>query len=503
MAQPELTESEWLALLPAPLPATEPPPVAPAVPPPADLAAEARSARPLTKSALLRALSAEPLLVAILRVRLAAAAAFFGGNRTWVRQVVYGCSVTALYAAVYVFNDGRFGTLQIVFANVAYFVAAVGVGLAIRFRPFSHVDGAEGAAAGDRIALPEGDKDLLDGVQQAGIARWMQLCQGARIASGEVADKPGLFLRHVSGDRFCTCPRPSCCGGIPARAVRWSIAFSVFVCLAFGVGNFLTATWTPLVTFAARTWTTSWSAILAMLSVVACVGFHWINGVGMNWGSPPAMDLEFRLARRAVSEALSSVVLRFKHALSEPEDAAARQDLGADPPEFLYYRLHQLIALAWKFRARQIGSITLSLLTVEIIPIAANIFAGSCVTANNLASLAATFVLVYIDLSLTALSNHHIDLLSSLFTSARRETRALLSLALARSDPLAPSLQAHLALLDSCAEADGYRSRVLGFVVSAGNLRALAVAALTVGVGLWSALRTSVFVTAENVCPLR
>jgi hypothetical protein len=111
--------------------------------------------------------------------------------------------------------------------------------------------------------------------------------------------------------------------------------------------------------------------------------------------------------------------------------------------------------------------------------------------------------IVYFTLEFVAfsLSNAQVEAIGALYMEARDELLVLLS----RVDA---SMQNHFSsqveLLSSLANCDRYKARFLGFPITFGVMRTLAATGVTLGIGLWSILRSAgIFVTIESYCPMR
>ncbi|KAI9034583.1 hypothetical protein DFJ74DRAFT_649941 [Hyaloraphidium curvatum] len=177
-----------------------------------------------------------------------------------------------MFAGTWVFNDGRFGTRQLITGTVAYVVSNFGVTLAVlasvaaaalmersyglgswRVRASGGADGPE-----ERLA---GDAKILDDDVYAGLARWLELVgaprsDGAVDAEGATEGCKELprLLRHDPTDKLCPCPAPGCAGQLLPRVELAEAFATLFVALGLGVALWLTAHISPMIAFAPQSW---------------------------------------------------------------------------------------------------------------------------------------------------------------------------------------------------------------------------------------------------------
>ncbi|KAI9022012.1 hypothetical protein DFJ74DRAFT_706909 [Hyaloraphidium curvatum] len=132
---------------------------------------------------------------------------------------------------------------------------------------------------------------------------------------------------------------------------------------------------------------------------------------------------------------------------------------------------------------------------------------GACLPAFIPALLLYVGVAVFSDVSNIAASNGHIAAVLDAYSEARRALRELAARA-REHDPwnprvveIAGRMALHDQVLGSYMDADRWKARVLGFVVTVGAARRMLVTVVTVCVTLWSVLRSAgLTITLDVVC---
>ncbi|KAI9010233.1 hypothetical protein DFJ74DRAFT_772585 [Hyaloraphidium curvatum] len=350
---------------------------------------------------------------------------------------------------------------------------------------------------------PNGD---LDTVAAAPFVRWVELCSEA---------PGGRLLAHDDGDATCPCPRASCGGGLVRGIQILPFVDCLFQTAVFAALNFFSQ-YSLVVTLGGAFWTRPWSALIGTLWAITSVLYITTELLLTRVRHCPtsaSFGLSLRMYRRATRIAMTSLVAHLETAARTKRTLARGQGEAPDPD--LYAELHAHLAHLFKqrvssnlFLAMTYFAMTSWTFVVGII----NYAAGSCICAWQLAVVGNVLALLVADLAIFAVSNGQITDVSVLYSAARRRLRGL-RVELARADPsgwtdpqgrqgLLEELDAHDGLLDACAaEIEKSRVRFGGFPVDFGVVRTFVITVFTVGVGLFTVFRGSMFVTLQSICP--
>ncbi|KAI9030226.1 hypothetical protein DFJ74DRAFT_702554 [Hyaloraphidium curvatum] len=249
-------------------------------------------------------------------------------------------------------------------------------------------------------------------------------------------------------------------------------------------------------------WRTPWG-ILGALAILTTLNYALFNILGRISMNVSLLQLSLRVRRRATILALRGLLDKCRLAVaSETGPTLPASKLLPD----LYIRLHRRLADTWSFRIPfLVASPPLVAFAVSSggVSLIANIAAGSCVP------LWTVFMFLYIlcgvitDLVHLSLSNQQIDTIAGLYREAQAEIREMLAVAPRCPADVRHELNGHDALLGSFLGVEGFRARFLGFVVTFGVLRTLLITIFTLGIGLSSLLRGTVFIAVDSVCPTR
>ncbi|KAI9003843.1 hypothetical protein DFJ74DRAFT_743438 [Hyaloraphidium curvatum] len=453
---------------------------------------------PLARSALLAELggasTAAGFLVG-LQFRLQPFAA-----RLWARMLPYLALFVAVFDLAWVFNDGRFGTAQLVAATVAFNMAVVVFGAVLPLSASYRSSFRPRSPASPRIQ-PADDES---GHAFAGIARFRQLDR----AEG----RESRLLAHDARDPLCPCPLPGCAGRTLSRAgtlraLDCAFRIPLLVLLIVGVE------WTSVVTLGDRLWATWYGATLAALFFASAAVLHAPNLLGRTPANVATLGLGLRLHQRAVTIALRSMLLRYSDALFPDPDAGGPgkfPDPGPGAQDEPYLVLHAALASTWRSRLPFLssgGPLILSVFPVSAIPLVANAIAGGCIPAFTLYTLLYLLYALALDVVNLAAANAQIAAVTEKFLDASDAARTLLARAQQRPAPLADpaaagALANHAGLLVQCADAERFKGRLFGFAVDAGVVRSAFLTSFTAAVGFVSLLKAAgLSFTLDAVCP--
>ncbi|KAI9034287.1 hypothetical protein DFJ74DRAFT_648784 [Hyaloraphidium curvatum] len=497
-APASFTPREWLTLFPSRPP--RPPSLGEYRP--YDPAEHLRLSDPLNEEALLRGLrgSTPQRLICAFQLWLAPFSA-----KMLERYLLYLVPTIGVVVAMWVLNDGRFGTSQLIIGtiNISVFLLALVIGpLFIGLRAtVTRPEPGRAAAAGDLSRHPLGPA-----------VRWVQLIEaGADVEmenapskeeKGELqAEGASKLVRHDHTDPLCPCILPSCAGALlkqsgHLRVMEYAIRFSLcFFTYAIALG------YTSLVSFGPRFWTTWYFATFGVLSVATCALYFVVNLTARFSGNISLLRISMRLHHRAMSIALSSMLDRQRKALFGPEVDAAH----GEQSEELYVKLHDSLTASWEERLPLLASgAVILVLTFFMVPInlILNIIAGMCVTGWFLGITCFAILILTIDVVNIAVSNSQITVITDLYLSARKELRTMAL----RSDPsrrvALQMARRHDLALESFLSVERFRGKLLGFAVDAMVARNVLITVFTLLVGLWSIFRISgIYVTMESICP--
>ncbi|KAI9016620.1 hypothetical protein DFJ74DRAFT_677821 [Hyaloraphidium curvatum] len=477
--------NEWLALFPAEAapPRDSPPWLANLAS--LDPATELRTARSLTAPALLEGLREEPGLRRLVAAQLWLARYV---SVMAVTRLLFDTSQAFIFLVVWAFNDGRFGTRQMIAATGALVMEVMLSTSGIFFFGMA-------AAVEANAATLASSKDLdhpatLDSHPLAGYVRWRQLCKD-RVGGTE----PSPLVEHVDGDPMCPCPRASCAGPLARGAFSY---FAILLAAIWVSTNFswvLVMAWTSLVTFGPVLWRTPWSATLCALALfqLACnilaTFTSLVVGAQLN---PKLLELERRLRRRAARLCLYALLA----------DIAGAKEGNARPVEdWPYAALHAKLVSSWTSRTGNIdGQLKFwgyLICTLTCTLGAINVLFGSCLTGNFISSIIVVIGLLLVFLGTYAAANSEPAGVARQYRSARDSL-----LALVVAEPADRAASAHARMLDTFTELQGSRAAFLRFDITFSTIRGLVITLVTVVVGLWSVMRSAgVFVTLESVCP--
>ncbi|KAI9002171.1 hypothetical protein DFJ74DRAFT_696950 [Hyaloraphidium curvatum] len=488
-----LSRAEWLVLLPA---APSPLQAMSGASPPADPAADLRNADPLTLDSFTSILSKwTPSLAISVRVQRATEP---WATRPVLRGTLLYLVFVPLLAVPWVFNDGRFGSVQLAVGTstlaLAFFASSVGITLFAVYQAGLKVMG------NSTTTVKVASRDYSSH-GAAGLARWIQLASKVGSDSAVTA-----LLGHNSKDDLCPCPNVQCAGRLPRRADVLRIvdmSFRLSLLTFSGFSYF----WTPLVStgIAQRTWTTPWSAVFGGLTVAALLNFGWPAALVRFSTNVPLLQLSNRIGCRAMKLASEDMLCRYRLLI----DTGAQWTRGTTSERQLYMDLHILFTSSWRRRILQYTASVANLFasSVNLLMGLINIAACSCLPACFLLYLVYTLAMNLIDLVNVSAANAQISDVRSLYadvSSELRELRRIAYTAPSRPDPdVIAALEADAEVLGSYLDVDRYRLKFLGFVMTYGVVRTLFATLLTLGIGLWSILRgLGVFVTMETICPI-
>ncbi|KAI9023129.1 hypothetical protein DFJ74DRAFT_767773 [Hyaloraphidium curvatum] len=496
---PRFTPLEWLALLPARPPPNRLP--AWAAPPAPDPAAALRREDPLTASRLAALLSPYPPLRRYAKMRAALAPY---AKYTYAHMVLGGASKLALLSVPWAFGRGTFGTRQLVASTVAVALWQI---LTIAWGTVTGIvdtryqadmqrgNFADGDTKGDRED-EAGPSDTMDYDDLAQIARWFQLAS---------EDGGGVLLEHRERDRWCPCTRPGCLGTEPPRILASTILAKSAVFIGWWTSIIIFQCYTQLVTLAASTWTTAWSAAVA--GITLALWGTYLPLVGIIFDSTvktlPILAVENRLEMRAFSVALGSLVERFEAAVAASDSDQANTTMP--PVGDLHTTLDRALAPTLRERFatyRRMRSFTGGVLLVELLSAITYVAGSSCLPLWCILGLALWFSISVVDLATVASANGKVDALVSLHLAARSRLRSLLLDLGPRAPELRLKIQDTEAVLDQAiAEAGHLRAKVAGVPVTMGVIRTAAATVLTVVVALFGLLRgLGVGFSVGNVC---
>ncbi|KAI9002864.1 hypothetical protein DFJ74DRAFT_745611 [Hyaloraphidium curvatum] len=464
-------------------------------PPAADPTGGLRDERPLTRAALMRELAGLPLLRNLLRLQ--AATVPLAPWLVFRHFLLHGSSIAVSFSTILVFNDGRFGTRQLVGGFIAEVVLALGFTTIVLFgASFRNViaSAASAVSAGREMSWH----------YSAAIARWLQ---ASRVAEKEATG--ANLVGHIEDDPLCPCARPDCAGGAPQAAARLHLLEVVWRSVLGATMTFLFG-YTSFVTFGAQFIGTWWGILLTVVQIISVVTFYPVNNFLRYAGNVASLNLSRRLIDRGMRLALSNFLLRYRTALlGTPKDASPADLNGTEP----YQILHDVITRSWPTRYRVLGAtagfITTAVLGT-IVNAVINIASGSCVPVYALGGAVFSANQIVVDLVNMSVMNGQLDDLSKLYAEARREIGELVVAAMplrgADGDGLRAAavegLLAHDRVIAAFQGVQGSKMRLAGFVIGYGTLRTLVVTSATLALGLWTILRAAgIGFTMEVVCP--
>ncbi|KAI9027972.1 hypothetical protein DFJ74DRAFT_661339 [Hyaloraphidium curvatum] len=492
----DFTPAEWAAIVPEPCRSLD------ALYPSAD----GPGAPPLPAAALLREVGKRSrALVFALRLQLKLL--------PWTSRIALRCELYCFLGAAASLSllafDTGYGKPQLVaglfavlfdFATTMVFIV-VFAGDFGSWRTF-----ARPAARREKVDAPEAD---FSGHALAGLARWSAIAGDGEDTSDKDKERdPGapaasLLVRHDSSDALCSCA--DCVASI-LQSAPWLHLLDLFIRLCVAMLRILFIMSSPIMVVPAY-WRTPW-AVLGAAAVLAGVNYGVFNVIGRFSTSVSLLRLSLRVRRRATLLGLRELLDWCRASLAESGDSeapSAREPRWDKAPD-LYMRLHRRLADSWSFR---IPFLTAPPLLIgvgvfnSVVSLCANIVAGSCIPLYVFFMLLLVLALTVIDIVNLSLSNQQIDAIAGLYREARARIREMLV-----SHPDLPTktyreLRNHDALLESFLGVEGFRAKFLGFVVGFGVLRTFVITIFTVGIGLFSLLRGSVFVPVDSVCPTR
>ncbi|KAI9015575.1 hypothetical protein DFJ74DRAFT_271849 [Hyaloraphidium curvatum] len=454
----------------------------------------------LGRAELLAGVTASPVLRGLVWLQLALTP-FWVKSLKWFMVVWFLCAV-GLGPALFLFNDGRFPLDNLAVGYACVMVLSTTIAAASLMGLFLR---------GRTVAARDQD---LSGHPLAVFARWRQLVDSG--ASEKPGSAPSLVL-HSQGDPLCPCGEcvaPLFQSAVALRLLEQAYRTVISIALIF-FGQY-----TVLVTFSERTWSSPWSAFVAAafrgcagldsapetlirttISSVALTAFIiTTNSMVTVGGNVAAVRLGLRLHSRGLKRALSSF-------LDNHETALFRGGTFSEVDQEPFVGVCERLAFLWRNRFPAFSStpyIIIGYVIAPLVGIVANIAAGTCVPLWCLLTLAFSLVLIVTDIINFASSNSQVSAASSLLLRAYRESKLLLAragVAGLAGTPAARSLSEYADLIAAYAQADGCEARFMGFVVRYGTARTFAVTMFTVGVGLWSILRTAgVTVTLDTAC---
>ncbi|KAI9002498.1 hypothetical protein DFJ74DRAFT_695841 [Hyaloraphidium curvatum] len=337
---------------------------------------------------------------------------------------------------------------------------------------------------------PQNDQEpTMDSYDLAGIARYLQLAR----------TEPDSALLAHDGSDLCPCPARSCVGGLIRHA--GPLRFLEMI----GRGSLDSSCWffmvyTPLVSLAARTWTTPWSAFFAAMAVaLGPLLYSFPTSFSIPSFGIPSMELTRRLYGRAVGLSLAHFLEKREHALVAGETITSTQ-------EPVHIALHRQLAVDWNSRAKVLGRGKLylgTLIALDFVCALAYIVASGCLPVWLICFTALHLLDVIRALFIAAASNAAVVDVSREYLLCKTRIQEFL----ATEDPTqlpspgCMSLAANERLLTSFADVDLYRGSFVGVRVSYASARGFLAATFTVFVGLWTVLRGfGIPVTADSVC---
>ncbi|KAI9010573.1 hypothetical protein DFJ74DRAFT_312996 [Hyaloraphidium curvatum] len=412
----------------------------------------------------------------------------------------------ALLAADYVFGSGRFSKRNLVAATVAQAIhAAVVISLPVLQHGKSLRAAFEGKATvgkkswEDHKELP-GKERTFDGHYFAGLARWNMLVESEGAPAGDDTEKRATMdtkqsrlIAHLPADPFCPCPD---CTDKDIAFVLWR---GMPISILFGVGDLLVTiafAWTAIVTLGAFTWNTGWSLFLAILFVVSCALYYpmvELRRAQLFLGR--FQQLAHRVRHRAVYLVLSDFLARCRAGALAPQQ---------DPPEAEepYARLHADLIRAWTSQHADLSNMWFLLILLGTATLAGIVTAavGGCIAAWIPLLFGVYSMWLITAMLLVSAGNAQISDVAKLYAEARMALRRMIVSGRYRASE--SELQKHEAQLALFGELDHVRGRWMGFTVDYGTTRALAIAAFTVALGLWTLLRgAGISFVMDNVCP--
>ncbi|KAI9020601.1 hypothetical protein DFJ74DRAFT_724858 [Hyaloraphidium curvatum] len=300
------------------------------------------------------------------------------------------------------------------------------------------------------------------------IFRWESLLP----ADGEGSPSSAL-VEHIAWDeQRCTCPRPSCAGKLPSQAAASYLIVAVLR-IALSLAVFPALLWTPLITLGHSVWSTWWGAIVgALLCACATVSALPIAFRQAMFPIQRMTELSLGIQRRAAVIVVGELVRTAR----EQPDSLAR--VAHDAPAAQVYVS----------------------LPLQLLGLALNAAVGGCFTTWQFLIIFATVQISFAFRLGIAAANARVAAVTEVYDSGRT---ALLQLLVQWPDmppAAATAIRDHAALL-GCLAAEAPLAKWLGFTVTWGLVRTLAVTALTAFGALWGIVRgLGVTVTIESVC---
>jgi hypothetical protein len=486
-----------------------------------DRAAPVRAAKPLTAAAFYWTLTPlAPGLAWLLRTDLfvrpvsSKQVALGGGNLL---------AFAALYAICWIYGEGSFGSKQLIVGAVANAVALIGYGVGQLRGRLSTAVPVETV-----FYLPK-TGDFQDNHLYAGLARYLQVASeyeptgssaaealevgvtvstretpGGSLGYGSLGDESDgryALLQHVAGDDRCPCLAKSCSGG----RFKWISTSAwgqlLYLNVVFVFTCFVMRFWSGLVTFAPQTWSTPWSATLGVASLAFSTFVATLNGLSNAAVFPniPLLKLELGLHMRAVDMCLARLLSRMRIVAESSHPDFPLIPVDSEP----HVVLHAALAASWRERFNvAVGARYLVIVGIfgEVASVCVMMIGAGCMNAGNLATLGVGLVYLAHDLLAISVVNMESTLAASAYISTAFELRTL---AMPLVEGVSAHLRMHADLLERLAHGvDRFQSRFLGFPVTFAVCRAVALSTLTLGVAMYSVLRTAgIGVTLQSACP--
>ncbi|KAI9029458.1 hypothetical protein DFJ74DRAFT_703269 [Hyaloraphidium curvatum] len=466
----------------------------------ADPAAELRVARPLTIDSMLASFRGHGALhaTAVAGLKLVAPIPLH-----LAFNIIYAAVALAIMGLAFRFNDGRFGGAQLAtgFAAAVLFVLSLS---AYYFVALSRLPS---------YVRAENPEVSLDASGLAPLARWLQLVARGREEQAPGSKPRSQLVLHKEGDELCPCPEASCAGRTP-RNTAWHGLVVVASNAAFVWCYSVLIPITTFRTFGSQFFGYWWSYLLLTLLAVLLFSYLFMATSLISHPNTGVADVEKRLQHRAAALAVRSLLERYRALLLSGDSGPSAANAGKND-QYLYVRLHYRLCGLWRSRNSLNlkivrSSYTYTVPVAVLVGMVVTMAAGSCICAWQLATI--VFVLNWELESLVGLAalNEELATVASVYRGAQREIRVLVSDALAArpggpgSAEAVDELVQHDRVLSSFLEMDDYRALFFGFPISYGLLRTFLVSAVTLGIGIWTVLRTlGVYVALESFCPGR
>ncbi|KAI9034470.1 hypothetical protein DFJ74DRAFT_716185 [Hyaloraphidium curvatum] len=473
-----------------------------------------RDADPLVPAAMLRALDRCPgaaPLAWLLRAQLALGRL---GLRVLLRWAVANMPFGVLLAPIFVFGGDRFSQHSVAVGTAAACLLLLASPLAfltsIRMTYGVRGLGAPGGAA----QAPQKPNFNLHAF--AGLIRWIQLMEPGSTPNGdpEHASEPKppasapsevVLLAHQDGDSACPCPRVSCSGGLPQAASTFAL-LDIAAKMIVGFVNSVFLYWTALITLGGYTWTSWWGALLGVWAVLGWFVNIPVTNLVRRTTNTRLLALQGRIHRRLLGIALADLVERSWLAISCTAPVSELLSPSPEPYEVLHAQMTTVWRSGLEFLA--FGRLGYVFFLAEFATCAAiNAIGAGCIPLWTIFGFLYVLALFIADLINVAASNNQIEATDHLMGRVRADLQSFLVRAAvlggAERQHACDAVSRHADLLATlCASSSASMGTLLGFRITFGVLRRMAVTVVTVAVALYTVLRGSgIYLTPETVCP--